>query len=60
MSKKEKKSLFERMLDAHAPVEDVVMETGEHEVLPEPATDNTKQHKAGCQYQRHPFVCNCA
>lgn len=59
MSKK--KSLFERMLDAHAPVENVVLET------PHDATTmraEKKQvdfivHKAGCSYQRHPFVCNC-
>jgi hypothetical protein len=59
-----KKTLFERMIDKHAPVvEDVTLET----VAPNLAKrkemkallDEPVQHKAGCTYQRHPFVCNC-
>ena len=55
-----KKSLLERMIEKHAPiVEDITLETGEHEALDFETTDNTKQHKEGCTYQRYPFVCNC-
>jgi hypothetical protein len=56
MSKKKSviDNVFEQLFDTQ-PHEDVTLETP----APEPVVEEPKQHKAGCQYQRHPFVCNC-